>query len=92
MTDDDLKMLEEFKSRFRAGYSFSGHEITKLFAIIERLSETKEVVAYSYELATHRNTETGEYSNWRHHLSLLKPNAPEGSIRNLIALVAADTD
>lgn len=41
--------------------------------------------AWAYELAHHGDQKNG-YSDWRPHLSPTKPNVPEGSIRNLVAL------
>lgn len=47
-----------------------------------------EIIAWSYELATQRDNETGEYLGWSRRLSWDKPNTPEGSMRNLRALAA----
>lgn len=49
--------------------------------------EDAQPVAWSFELATVRDRETGEYSSWGEpRLSFTKPCVPEGSIRNLTAL------
>lgn len=49
------------------------------------------IIAWTYELAIHRDRETGEYGGWEHHLSREKPCVPDGSIRNLVPLTAAVT-
>lgn len=46
-----------------------------------------DAVAWVFELATHRDPETGAYSFWNPpQLSFTKPCVPEGSIRNLTPL------
>ena len=47
----------------------------------------QEPVAWSYELAT-TMLEHG-YDGWTHRITRYKPNAPEGSIRNLTPLFTA---
>lgn len=48
----------------------------------------KEPAAWSYELAQHRAAD-GTYCHWAKCLTFFKPNVPEGSIRNLVALYPA---
>ena len=51
-------------------------------------AEAGEPVAWSYELATHKNLD-GQYCEWVKRLSDHEPNVPEGSIRNKRPLYAA---
>lgn len=48
-----------------------------------------EPLAWRYELATYYDRETGLYSDWEGRLSEYEPYVPEGSIRNLTPLYAA---
>lgn len=52
------------------------------------LENRDEVLAYSYELATYLDRNTGQYEGWKPVLTKHKPCVPVGSIRNLIELVA----
>lgn len=47
-------------------------------------------IAWTFELASLRNKETGEYSGWRHRVQFSRPHAPVGSIRNLRPLFAGE--
>jgi hypothetical protein len=55
--------------------------------IAEEEEEEDRIVGWSYEIATARSTETGEYCNWEKRLSEYRPHAPDASIRNLHAAV-----
>lgn len=47
-----------------------------------------EPVAWSYDLATIHDRAFHTYDGWKACLSASKPNAPEGSVRNLTPLYA----
>ena len=49
--------------------------------------EPTEVRAWGYELATWRNSATGEYGGWEWRVTSHKPCVLEGSMRNLTPLV-----
>lgn len=62
--------------------------INQTLAAIAAMPAGGDVVGWSYELASSMNQKTGEYGDFRKCISLHKPNAREGSIRNLQALAA----
>lgn len=47
-------------------------------------------IAWVFELASFRDKTTGKYGGWREMIQASKPHVPEGSIRNLRPLIAAD--
>src|SRR5258707_13704342 len=81
---DPLDIASALQNAFDLGFKAAGGSIHPLNPAVGG-----DAVAWAYELATQKDSETGEYRGWVRRLSRDRPNTPEGSMRNLRALYAA---